>query len=70
MGICKQCDGQTSKSSKRKPHEQLVEVGERRKFKGVNSRSFEEQDYQCLSCTAKFTLSTNKNDLPWTLWQG
>ena len=39
-------------------------------FKGARPRGFEEQDYQCLVCKAKFTHSTNKNDLSWTLWQG
>ncbi len=70
MSICEQCDEQTSKSSKSKPHEQLVKLGEPRIYKGVKPRGFEEQDYQCQNCTAKFTQSTNKNDLAWTLWQG
>lgn len=70
MSICEQCEQQSGKSSKSKPHEQLSKIGELRIYKGMKPRGFEEQDYQCRDCTAKFTQSTNKNDLAWTLWQG
>lgn len=69
MDVCELCEDQKKKSSKSKPHEYLSEVGERRLFKGVKPRGFEEQDYRCLTCRSKFTQSTNKNDLAWTLWQ-
>ncbi|SHJ44923.1 hypothetical protein SAMN02745165_02412 [Malonomonas rubra DSM 5091] len=69
MSICEQCKEQGKKNSRSKPHEQLSKVGEQRIFKGVKSRRFEEQDYQCQTCAAKFTQSNNKNDLAWTLWQ-
>ncbi len=70
MSICDLCDGQQGKSSRSKPHDQLVKVGEARLYRGVQPRGFEEQDYQCQCCAAKFTQSSNKNDLAWTLWQG
>jgi len=70
MDICNQCEEQTKKSSSGKPHEFLVKVDESRIFKGKKPRGFEEQDYKCLTCSAKFTQSTNKNDLAWTLWRG
>ena len=70
MSICEECENQKSKGSRSKPHDHLVKVGEQRIYKGVKPRGFEEQDLQCQSCTAKFTQSTNKNDLAWTLWQG
>jgi len=70
MDVCDLCDTQIKKSSKSKPHENMVKLGDGRLFKGGNSRGFAEQDYQCLICQAKFTQSSNKNDLAWTLWQG
>ena len=70
MSPCERCEEQTGKGSSRKPHDRLVKVGEVRIYKGVKPRGFEEQDYQCQECQAKFTQSTNKNDLAWTLWQG
>lgn len=68
--ICDQCAEQAKKSRNGKPHEYLVKVDECRIFKGIKPRGFEQQDYQCLSCRSKFTQSTDKNDLAWTLWQG
>jgi len=53
-----------------KPHDELVKVDEPRIFSGNKPKGFEEQDYQCLTCKAKFTHSTNKNAEPWTLWKG
>jgi hypothetical protein len=70
MSICEQCEAQTNKGSNSKPHDHLVKFGESRVYPGVKPRGFEEQDYQCQTCTAKFTQSSNKNDLAWTLWQG
>jgi len=67
--ICKLCDEQSQKSHKGKPHKNLMKVDELRIFKGQNPRGFEEQDYQCLTCKSKFTQSTNRNDMEWTLWQ-
>ncbi len=70
MKICTLCEEQSKKSRTGKPHEHLTEVDAPRIFKGKNPQGFEEQDYQCLECAAKFTRSTSKNDLAWTLWQG
>ena len=70
MKLCPRCERQTSRSPNSKPHEHLIKVDECRVFKGEKPRGFEEQDYQCVICMAKFTRSTNKNDLAWTLWQG
>ncbi len=70
MDKCNQCEDQSDKTSSGKPHESLVKIDEQRVFKGRNARCFEEQDYQCLNCESKFTWSSNKNDLAWTLWQG
>ena len=47
-----------------------MKIDEPRLYKGRNARRYEEQDYQCLECKARFTQSTDKNDLAWTLWQG
>lgn len=69
MAVCEQCEEQKKRSSRSKPHEQLIKFGDPRVFKGVKPRGFEEQDYSCQNCAAKFTQSTNKNDLAWTLWQ-
>ena len=70
MKICTLCEEQTKKSPNGKPHENLIKVDQCRIFNGKKPRGFEEQDYQCQTCKAKFTQSTNKNDLAWTLWQG
>lgn len=70
MDICCQCEDQIKKSRNGKPHDCLVELGSCRVFIGKNPRGFEEQDYQCRACNAKFTWSTGKNDLGWTLWRG
>lgn len=70
MKICALCEEQAKKSGSGKPHEYLSKVDDVRIFKGTKPRGFEEQDYQCLTCQAKFTQSTNKNDLAWTLWRG
>ncbi|ALC18215.1 hypothetical protein DSOUD_3501 [Desulfuromonas soudanensis] len=70
MKICDLCEEQSKKTRNGKPHEYLSKVDEARIFKGDNPRGFEEQDFQCLTCQAKFTRSTDKNDLAWTLWQG
>jgi len=70
MEICALCDEQSRKTRNGKPHEFLVKIDSPRKFNGMNPRGFEEQDYQCLTCKAKFTQSTDKNNLAWTLWQG
>jgi hypothetical protein len=70
MKICKLCEEQVEKSRNGKPHESLIKVDGLRIFQGHNKRGYEEQDYQCLICEAKFTQSTNKNDLTWTLWRG
>ena len=70
MVICTLCEEQAKKTRNGKPHEYLAKVDEQRVFKGHNPRGFEEQDYQCVTCHSKFTRSTDKNDLAWTLWQG
>lgn len=70
MTLCEPCATQAKRSPRGKAHEHLVKIGTCRLFKGQGARSFEEQDYQCLTCSAKFTQSTNRNDLAWTLWQG
>ena len=70
MKICERCEDQEKKSRNSKPHEYLTEMGDCRIFIGKKPRGFEEQDYQCLTCQAKFTQSTDKNDLAWTLWRG
>ena len=69
MGVCGLCEEQSKKSRGGKPHEQLTKVDELRIFTGRYPLGYEEQDFQCLSCRAKFTQSTNKNDLAWTLWR-
>lgn len=70
MSICEPCQKQEKKSRTGKPHEALAALAEPRIFNGVRARQFIEQDYQCQSCQARFTHSTNKNDLAWTLWRG
>lgn len=70
MEICDLCREQSKKPYSAKPHEFLRKVDEVRIFVGIKPRGYREQDYQCLTCKAKFTQSTDRNDLPWTLWQG
>ncbi|KIH77741.1 hypothetical protein SAMN05660860_01227 [Geoalkalibacter ferrihydriticus] len=70
MQICALCEEQAKKSRNGKPHDSLVKIDDPRIFKGKKPRGFEEQDYQCQTCNAKFTQSTDKNDLAWTLWRG
>jgi hypothetical protein len=70
MGICGMCHEQAKKAQRGNPHQYLTKIEGARIFKGGQSRGYEEQDYQCEICRAKFTRSTNKNDLAWTLWQG
>jgi hypothetical protein len=70
MNLCDLCTDQSKKSPNGKPHEYLEKIGTCRFFTGKKPRGFEEQDYQCMTCKAKFTQSTNKNDLAWTLWRG
>ena len=70
MVHCPQCEEQAKKSRSGKPHHDLQKADEPRIFKGTQPRGFEEQDYQCQVCQAKFTHSTNKNDLAWTIWRG
>lgn len=70
MKICDLCEEQAKKTRSGKPHQQLVKIDEVRIFTGKKPRGFEEQDYQCMACQAKFTQSTDKNDLAWTLWRG
>jgi len=70
MSICVLCEEQAKKTYVAKPHESLRKVDEVRIYKGIKRRGYQEQDYQCFICNAKFTQSTDKNDLPWTLWRG
>lgn len=70
MKICSLCQEQMKKSSSRKPHKDLLKMDECRIFIGRNPSGHEEQDYQCTACQSRFTHSTDKNDLGWTLWQG
>lgn len=70
MQTCRLCEEQEKKTRNGKPHEYLKKVDEVRIFKGTNARSYDEQDYQCLACSSKFTHSTDKNNLAWTLWRG
>jgi len=70
MKICDLCEAQSMKERNGRPHEFLMKVDEPRIFKGSKPRGFEEQDYECLTCKSKFTHSTDKNGLAWTLWRG
>lgn len=70
MSPCSLCEEQAKKTRRGNPHQYLVKIDEVRIFKGIAPRGYEEQDYKCLDCNAKFTRSTGKNDLAWTLWQG
>lgn len=70
MDICGMCQEQAKKSRRGDPHKYLALIEEPRIFKSLHSKGYEEQDYQCQVCQSKFTRSTNRNDLVWTLWQG
>jgi len=70
MNLCVLCKEQMDKTRRGKPHQYLSITDEPRIFTGEKPRGYQEQDYQCKTCRAKFTWSTNRNDLPWTLWQG
>jgi len=70
MAECRLCLEQAKKARRGDAHVHLEPCGEQRLFKGMTSRGYEEQDYQCTVCQTKFTRSTNRNDLFWTLWQG
>jgi len=70
MDPCGHCKEQLKKSQRGGPHAQLAKIGEPRVFKGNNARRYEEQDFQCLVCRSKFTWSSNRNDIAWSLWQG
>jgi hypothetical protein len=70
MANCARCEEQAKKTRNGKPHQYLGKADVPRLFRGAQSRGFAEQDYQCQVCQAKFTHSSNRNDLAWTLWQG
>lgn len=70
MANCNMCKEQAKLSRNGRPHQFLDKSGAERLFTGAKPRGFAEQDYQCRICQAKFTHSSNKNDLTWTLWQG
>jgi len=70
MEICSLCQQQAKKTLRGKPHYWLIKIDDPRTFSGASHRGYEEQDYKCLSCGSKFTQSSSKNDLAWTLWQG
>ncbi|XPS87781.1 uncharacterized protein Dvar_57990 [Desulfosarcina variabilis str. Montpellier] len=69
MERCALCEKQSKKVRSGRPHENLTKVDEPRLFKGKTLCGFKEQDYLCLTCKSKFTHSTNKNDVTWTLWR-
>lgn len=69
METCSLCQEQAKKTRRGKPHQALIKVDEARIFTGTSPRGYEEQDYKCLDCNSKFTQSSGKNDLAWTLWQ-
>jgi hypothetical protein len=70
MEMCVLCEEQSKKANTGKPHENLIKVDDPRIYKGVTPGGFKEQDYLCLTCKSKFSHSTNKNDVRWTLWRG
>ncbi len=70
MQTCSLCQEQAKKTRRGHPHQELIKVDDVRIFRGASPRGYKEQDYQCQVCNAKFTQSTGKNDLAWTLWQG
>jgi len=69
MKICELCAAQSKKTHNGKPHEDLMEMDAPRIFGGKPPRGFTEQDYKCLSCESRFTWSTSRTDLAWTLWR-
>lgn len=69
MPPCTECQKLIKQNRRGKPHQDLSPEGDPRIFKGARPRGFEEQDYRCLSCQSRFTHSTSRNDLTWTLWQ-
>jgi hypothetical protein len=70
MEMCALCEKQSKKVRNGKPHENLIKVDKPRIFVGASTNGFKEQDYLCLTCKSKFSHSTNKNDVTWTLWRG
>ena len=70
MEVCGLCADQAKIARNGKPHENLLKIDAPRIFKGAKSRGYEEQDYQCQECKSRFTYSSDKNDLSWTLWRG
>ena len=68
MDICYLCNKQLDKSKHGSPHEYLQVLGEHRNCMGNNATEYEEQDYQCSTCKAKFTFSTVTINSAWTLW--
>jgi hypothetical protein len=70
MEVCSLCQEQTKKTYRGKPHQGLIKVDAARIFSGASPRGHEEQDYKCMDCESRFTQSSGKNDLAWTLWQG
>jgi len=70
MTCCDLCDKQLAKSKRGGPHGYMKNLGDKRVFVSQGRLGYEEQDYQCLTCQARFTHSTNKNDQAWTLWEG
>jgi hypothetical protein len=70
MKMCVLCEEQSKKVRTGKPHENLIKMDAPRIYTGVAPSGFKEQDYQCLTCNSKFSHSTNKNDVAWTLWRG
>ncbi len=70
MEMCALCEEQSKKTRTGKPHANLIRVDKVRIFKGRASGGFKEQDYLCVGCRSKFSHSTNKNDVTWTLWRG
>lgn len=70
MTHCLLCEEQAKKLRNGKPHPHLQKADQPRLFRGANPQGYEEQDYQCEVCNARFTHSTNRNDLAWTLWRG
>jgi len=69
MSLCAFCKEQMDKTQRGKPHHYLSKINEERIFAGAKPRGYQEQDYQCQVCQSKFTWSSNRNDLTWTLWQ-
>lgn len=67
MAICDLCKEQAKKQRYTDPHIFLQAVGEQRAFRGLPTGGFEEQDYICKRCGAKFTYSNDKNDYGWLL---